>query len=98
MTTREDWTPEDRQIVDDAYILEDMQQNSRGYAIIKDWLVKEKNKALNVENLDMTKSAEDLKIDVAVNRTKRKLIDDLEKFIVRKITDGKNLEMQLLNS
>ena len=93
---REDLTIEDKKIIDDAVIIEDLMINNKGYNIIKDWLVSERRKAVNIKALDIKKTGEELKVQIAINQTKIEMIDNLEKFLIRKIEQGKELNMQLL--
>jgi len=93
---RNELTVEDKKRIDDADILEDLMLNHKGYKIIREWLDNQKNKADKVESIDIKLPAEELKVLIAVNQTKRKMIEDLEKFLVNSINAGKALRMQLL--
>ena len=93
---RNELTEDDKKRIDTADILEDMMLTHRGYQIIREWLDNAKSKADRVESIDLKLSAEEIKILIAVNQTKRKMIEDLEKFIINSINLGKDLKMRLL--
>jgi hypothetical protein len=93
---REDLLPDDKTAIDESDILEDMMLNSRGYAIIKEWMMVQKRKALKIEAIDLTKPAEEIKILIAKAQVMTTMMDDLEKFIVRRISFGKELKSKLL--
>lgn len=90
--------PDDLQKINDAQLVDDL-KDSRGWQVIQEYLINEKNKVVAINSIDISSmSAEEVKIAVAVNQAKASLYDSVFDFIHNFVEEGKQLKMSLLTS